>query len=388
MIIGSYRLISQMDLSKFAWGEIRRFHNSEYVTGLLMELHNVPKKHEKNVRKQAEQIRYCLTQAKEYFDAACSVSLATKPVLFYYSAMSLALAEILLKNDGMSSLDIARGQHRHHGLEFRLGKSKFELKDDLIESSSKLNAFPLIKPSGERFGTFSLWKKSARDMPLLSKVTTIHRSQRSQSTSNSLFFLPRDKEMEEIPSSGISLYDCIVSMPGLVDHIGSIGVGTTLVRGRLEATIEAANDDVVKHSLVIHPAESQYIQKMKEKTEVDAKEMNRIQYDELPSGFILRWQDSKTFGPVPMSLPNGTMWKKDEVRFAPNQEMLNEFGIIYVSLFICGMFARYYPDIWIRDISNNGSLSLVVEKILDIVQERMPLLGLSELKREYQIPEE
>lgn len=57
-----------------------------------MLAHSVPKDQRPNVLKQATKIRYCLLQAKEYRDAAEGASLATKPLLLYYSVMSLAFS--------------------------------------------------------------------------------------------------------------------------------------------------------------------------------------------------------------------------------------------------------------------------------------------------------
>ena len=107
MIITNAARLSVRDPERFSWGELRRFHNVEAVQTLISDIHKAPRS-DPNVKKQATQIRYCLQQAREYFDSAKAVSLVTKPVLLYYSIMNLALAEVLLKQDGNSSLDKAR----------------------------------------------------------------------------------------------------------------------------------------------------------------------------------------------------------------------------------------------------------------------------------------
>jgi hypothetical protein len=68
--------------------------------------------------------------------------------------MSLAIAEVLFKQTGASSLDAARAQHRHHGLELRVSDTPQDV--DLKAASSSLLAKPLIRRNGERFGTFEL----------------------------------------------------------------------------------------------------------------------------------------------------------------------------------------------------------------------------------------
>ena len=82
MIITSGSIINSTGITRTCWNGIRRFHNVTFVADLICKLHSVKK--DKNIIKQAEQIKYCLIQAKEYYDAAQAVSLATKPVLMYY----------------------------------------------------------------------------------------------------------------------------------------------------------------------------------------------------------------------------------------------------------------------------------------------------------------
>jgi hypothetical protein len=159
------------DIEKFAWSGIRRFHNVSFVTNKLEKIHNTPPSQRKNIQKQAEQIRYCLIQAKEYFDAANYVSLATKPNLLYYGIMSLALADILFKQDGRSSLDQARQKHKHHGLEFICSYDKSK-QHDLTASASSLAAAPHLK-GDEGFGTFELWHRSCRETPLTGTLTRL-----------------------------------------------------------------------------------------------------------------------------------------------------------------------------------------------------------------------
>ena len=115
-----------------------------------------------------------MIQAKEYFDASLSVTLATKPVLLYYSTMILALGEILLKQDGMSSLDAARGENAHHGLELRIDPKASDSRDlgSLQSVAGRLRAVPPCR-KGKRFGTFELWHRSIRETPLAGEHTDV-----------------------------------------------------------------------------------------------------------------------------------------------------------------------------------------------------------------------
>jgi hypothetical protein len=77
--------------------------------------------------------------------------------------MSLALAEILFKQDGNSSLDKARGEHRHHGLSMTVGS--IPRGADLPTSAAQLRAVPM-QVDGTRKGTFELWHRSSREHPV------------------------------------------------------------------------------------------------------------------------------------------------------------------------------------------------------------------------------
>jgi hypothetical protein len=128
-----------------------------------MTIHRIDQRWRGDVKKQAQQLRYCIIQAREYFAAAATVSLATKPNLLYYGTMSLALAEILFKQDGNSSLDKARGEHRHHGLSMTVGA--IPRGADLPTAAAQLRAVPM-EVAGVRKGTFELWHRSSREHPL------------------------------------------------------------------------------------------------------------------------------------------------------------------------------------------------------------------------------
>src|ERR1700694_2172747 len=120
MIISSATPIDEIDIGGSCWARLRRFQNVLYVRDVICQLHKITGgKPKENARKQAENIRYCLQQAKEYADAAESVTLATKANLAYYSIMSLAIAEALLKQMGEMYLEKMREDHAHHGLQLK-----------------------------------------------------------------------------------------------------------------------------------------------------------------------------------------------------------------------------------------------------------------------------
>ena len=76
--------------------------------------------------------------------------------------------------------------------------------------------------------------------------------------------------------------------------------------------------------------------------------------------------------------PDGFNVTLEDLYMAPSKLSLNEFGLYYVALYICSMYARYYPDMWIREIESSSTLSLAIEQFMDSAYTRLPLLALWE----------
>jgi hypothetical protein len=104
------------------WRELSEYTNIELVCRNLALRHGLPlsKKEEENHRKQAQQARVCVLQAKEYMEAARASSIFTSPNHTYYSITALASLMLLVLGDGTKSLDYLRKdrKNRSHGLEF------------------------------------------------------------------------------------------------------------------------------------------------------------------------------------------------------------------------------------------------------------------------------
>jgi hypothetical protein len=216
MIISSVALVADGDVSRYAWSHLRRFQNVPFVAKTISQLQALPSKEKSNVKKQAEQIRACLQQAEEYFEAAQAVSLVTRPNLLYYSVMSLALAEILMKQSGESSLDKARAEHRHHGLSLTVGGLRKDASA-LDAVAGAMRAVPVSR-SGVRSGTFELWHRSARELPVRGVV------HQGNLTSYRVALTAIDQRLPPSRAGGITLLDCLKFIPGVMDVLPLYGV--------------------------------------------------------------------------------------------------------------------------------------------------------------------
>jgi YaaC-like Protein len=211
MIIATAAKIQNANPAQYAWFSLRRFHNVRFTAERISKIHQVPAKHVKNVEKQADQIRFFLIQAKEYFDASKTVTLVTRPVLLYYSAMCLATAEILFKHSGDSSLDCARDKHKHHGLTFVNKHSKRTI-DKITLSAAGLRAKPAIRANQARYGTFELWHQTAREPPMPADI--INRLPGSGTIGYGAVVHGEDSRLGYLPECGVTLLDVMKCIPG------------------------------------------------------------------------------------------------------------------------------------------------------------------------------
>ena len=135
----------------------------------------------------------------------------------------------------------------------------------------------------------------------------------------------------------------------------------------------------ITNSLVIQPGNNQAIQRLRDSICFDANAVDQIDSYDFPSGFGVYWKYKTDKNEVYCSMPECFSKSKRYFYFLDECDYLNEFGYIYVGLFIAGSFARYFPDIWIREIERTSDVSIAIEHFLDVARERIPLLLLGVL---------
>lgn len=376
MILDRLREFQSID-SRIVWNSMRRFQNVGFLTDNLIELHRIPSKQKDNAKKQAEQIRFCLLQAEEYFEAARAVSPATKPVLLYYGVMSLALAEVLFKQSGASSLDSARGENAHHGLTFSLS-GRAHRTPQLDKSAAMLRASPLIKNGGRRVGTFDLWHRTSRRAPAIALGET--HDAYSVLKAAKILVPTIDTRPPPISANGFSLYDCFVSHPGMRHTLDHIEDTPCLVRARLDEQTEENGNRTIK--LIAQPGSKSILEKFKAMIEFHPELVDRVSLIDLSDGFFLNVELPSYWGKqLQIVLPNSIQISVDEIFFCVTNPSLNEFGVLYFGAYTLGNYARYHPDAWMVDVEKCSDLATASEVFISLVEERTPLLTLSELSQ-------
>lgn len=381
-VLKSCTIFREADHASYAWSNLRQYRNPDLLQRRLHQLHNPPADQRQNVKKQANQIRYCLVQAEEYRIAADAVDLPTKPNLLYYSTMSLALAEVLLKHDGNYSLDRARDKHRHHGLVLTVDNLP-KPSDELSVSAAKLRAIPLIV-SGNRIGTFALYHDVSREMPVVGTVTRRHQSGTTEATE--VIWIGADKLLPPLPAAGITLLDCFLQLPCMQSYLNRMGLPSNVLRAEVSRSHDTTN--TVTTDLILHPGSGDLIQSFLENFKIQAGAVNQIELFELPSGALMKYVQRPFEVRYQLTSPPGSMLSREDLRLWTEDVPLNEFGYLYVALYIAGNYARYYPDRWLLDIESSSPLALAIGHLMEIADRRAALLTLSELDRRYHLPYE
>lgn len=372
MLVNHVGVFDDVDVEEFSWGGIELFLNPELSQRRIKEIHALPQSQKKNVHKQAEHIRYCINMAREYSTAAGAVSYSVSPVLHYYCCMWLATAEALMKQTGDSSFDRARYTHKHHGLVFSLNMEK---EKDLEKSASSMVAKPLLK-GGQRRGTFELWRQTARFLPMIGRRHRVR--QNGASSYGPAVLLTEPEAPPGVPLSGLSLFDCLIKLPWMSDSLGHYGVVSPLVRATLGLVVDEANRTAT-FQITTHPTRQGLAERLIEKISFPPGLVENIEFRESFDGYNVNICQSLDAPQYRFNCPNGFTESEQFVCLSCDDLECNEFGYVYVALFICGSLSRYYPDFWFWHLENNTSLALIIKRFIARLKRRMPLLIYSEL---------
>lgn len=250
--------------------------------------------------------------------------------------MSLALAEILMKQSGESSLDRARTIHNHHGLVLRLDEETVRKKEDLQSVASALMAEPMIRGSTGRAGTFELWHRSARGMPGVGKVFDKHPNGGTTQQFNTILSA-EDKRFPLLDKHGISLLDCFSRTPGMTSVLNSYGQSDDFVRGKIQLSRDANNTSSC--DITIHPSFDGDLDCILNKFKIQHPNVDNFDLVEFGGGGLLHIELDPSAYSASLT-PDVCNLNNNDILFWKSDNVLNEFGYIYISLYILGNFAR------------------------------------------------
>ncbi|MCG6207136.1 YaaC family protein [Rhodopseudomonas sp. HC1] len=366
MAISSLRSIPKSDASHQVMRGLRSLTDISYVTELLCARHSLTLDQKRNARAQAESIRSCLEQGLEYREAALKSDYA-RPTLAYYSTMSFAICEILLKRDGNYRLQRLRQQHGHHGIDFSIP----DVRQHESLSADQLIAIP------RQSGTFPVWYGTSNHRPIWRKKT--FRKRGTTRAGITLLLAAPPETPKPLPRT--SLLDLANACPALISEKNELGLDIRLVRSTIECIVDE-DSGYTTWSLIIHPARPEVVEAIHEQCRLGLRCLDLVQAQPFDQGggFYISVPNDCDY--LAFAIPGGYSGDGEILLLDLRENDLNEFGMYYLASYISGMFARYYPELWEKCSDSRNKLYLLIDAMMNAAIERAPLLLLEEFREE------
>jgi len=383
------------------WKHLRFFLDLPYTVKRIKEIHNIhDSKHERNIKKQAEQINYCILQAEEYYKAAEHVSVAIKPLLLYYGSVALSQALVLLSNAGELSFDYRRKtkKHSHHGLELKEFPLPSKLSEAPLQDILRLIRCNIYLKENTPWGQFGLFYNS-----LVPSAFSI--SLRYRQVDEALFETPTQAEeirkqlqkqlqavmhkggytthfiphgcaellpIDSIKNNVFTCFDLSTMLADCYSTFQELGIRPQICRGSLDAEVfegykidEKGNKIVVElvedHSASINgineTEEAQLLSLLAAQnspfkmTEQVYNPLNLQQREVGDHSLVLharityrsREERDRFYYPDIVDDLHGNLYYIIEP-----EKYIHEPGSLFIIQFCFGMLSRYYPDIWMK----------------------------------------
>jgi hypothetical protein len=361
------------------WRRLMALSNVDLAIDEIILRHGAPESnaHAANYQKQAKQMRACILQAREYFDAATSSSLFTSPNHLYYGCIALASMSMLLLGNGEKSLDVLRrnSKNGHHGLDFTTGCSA---KDASVGLNIVEKTYAKVLPNGH----FSNWYST------LPKVAPKFAIQTRKQGSGSIIGFDRFGgeellEFVKLTNSKRSVLDLLKYFPDLAKDFQRYGVSVT--HSRSEIAVQLVDNHVTSVKWVLHGIQPLELRdSLLERFAIDANEHYRISttFEDGTNSGLITLDNSGERIPFRYSWPSSrdtldhtTISYADDVR-------THEIVDCYVVAYQLSMLARYFPDLWVGCLESQCKAAKLIEQAIEILCMKVPALTLSLVSRE------
>ena len=151
-------------------------------------------------------------------------------------------------------------------------------------------------------------------------------------------------------------------LPGLELFLYDRQIEPLLVRGFAEERIHHQNNRPKQNdvNLIFHPSSPSLMDGVMKEISVEVRGIEDFSYS-VNGGVLFVTLSMDVESPTGFRIPAAYSLTATDSYFLSQNSTLNEFGIYYVSLFILGNFARYYPDRWMKDVEASSELALVAQ---------------------------
>lgn len=360
------------------WRQLLEYANLELTTDAIIRRHGPPRSTSQrtNYEKQATQARVCVLQAKEYFDAARSSSLFTSPNHAYYGAVALASLTLLIRGDGRSSLDFLRtnNKNNHHGLDFNTGcVAKTATKGLTLVEESRVE----ILNHGHFPNWYARLPATGRSFATVIQQLEFMGSKSTREIGH--FFVA---ELSTLAGKKMVLIDLLKCLPDLTAELGRYEISMPRVRSICEVHADDAAGSQVFVWRLQGARSSADLDAVLEEFAIESRFQDQIAFN-APSS--TDWSG----GIVTISVPKG---ERIAFKWPDSRDTLNHHSISYgrtvdrhevVDLYLIAyqlsMLSRYFPDIWVSCIESQCRAAKLIERALEIIVRKLPILTLSAL---------
>jgi len=387
----NFRDITTENPTEEIWKYLRYFLDINYTSNKISRLHNTEKDRtsKNDIKKQAQQIGYCIRQAEEYFQASSNVSLVTRPLLLYYGAVSLSEALILLKNDGNYSIDKQRNSnmYKKHGLDKKFESTILDPNTDAFfqSISCKVSLNERDKPVGHFANFYQSLEPEFFQVP----VTQLY----SNKTAHISYIMPMPSSeyipLELIKKVKFNTSSLMKNLPDMYSALSEFGIKPNLCKGSVKVETKLVyknmngkeNHDktIEKHDFFIDGI----IDQQKEILLGRLQKLNKSIKLENDFNFNIHLQMQKEYTQPDTNkiyypdIVEDIFGKKFYI--IDSSIYLAEATTFYMILFCLGMLCRYYPDKWVARINKDVMTTEIINFLLNIFYRKFPNLILDQM---------
>jgi hypothetical protein len=374
---GAMQWITTDDIRGETWARLLDFANTELCFERIAAVHGVASNNslKQNYKKQAQQIRVSLLQAREYFRAADIATVVTRPNLLYYGMVSLASAVMLLRGSGDYSLDQLRKNpiNKHHGLDFSTG---INAKDAGQGTSLLEHSYAEVLPKGFFLNWYG---KTPAGENVYAKVARQHLDG-TESTNYEIHGIERCLRGADLAGRKFSLADLIADLPDLMQYTRAAGIAVPSSRVDYELSIEERTSQMTIEWR-IHSASPGHLKQILEafRFQGEGGSYFTVVPEEPQTHCVVRVAaTAQQLATSQYSFPATRLsLNADQFIYGKPNFALTEYAQQYIFMYALSMFARYLPDLWIRCIDSHCKAARVIERSIAEIEKKFPIQVLS-----------
>jgi hypothetical protein len=373
------------------WKLIRLFLDERSTSRRIKEIHGIStKNHDSNVLKQARQIGQSIRQAEEYFAASRSVSTATRPLLLYYGAVSLARSLVLLRRDGSYSFDALRkmDRHAHHGLDLRKHfLSDSRSRQDPLDFLKAIACVLHIHESHDiPWGNFPIFYEALISPAIVVRQNLFEAGAATYAQRDVVLCTCDVQKLETLRERDLNLLHLMRAMPDMWLQLTDLEAGPTVCPGRVELQTTRHGGPADSTVTQVDERWDFYVNAIRGEDKESLKAVYarnpKIQFlSEGPTSLRLRFAYSFTPGHEESHyIPDivDTMTGRHFYIVNPDS-YIAEPAACLAMLFSLGMLSRYFPDVWMDAIDRNVVLAELLDSVLGTINRKFPQLLLDQL---------